>query len=234
MLGFFMAKQSILRHKIVNFPYNISMLRINIITQLLGFFVLAIIINDININVLLLLFMVLFSVIIFKQQGQYLGTIKRFKWFFLVMMGIFAFNTPGEHLATWPFAISPTYEGLLAGSTQVLRICLMLAALSLIISANTRQQLISGFYFIFSPLKFVGLEVERFAARLWLTLHYVELQRDSNAKQNLLGQLKAMTNLQSSALDETVSITFKIPQFGLIDYAVMVLLIVLVVLKVVL
>ena len=203
-------------------------------TQLLGFFVLAIIINDINISALIMLFMALFSVIIVKQQGQYLGTIKRLKWFFLVMMGIFAFNTPGEHIASWPLAISPTYEGLLAGSTQTLRICLMLAALSLIINANTRQQLISGFYFIFLPLKFLGLEVERFAARLWLTLHYVELQRDSNAKQNLFTQLKAMTNLQSSAIDEVVSITFKIPQFSLIDNAIIVLLIVLAVLKLVL
>ena len=203
-------------------------------TQLLGFFVLAIIINDINISALIMLFMALFSVIIVKQQGQYLSTIKRFKWFFLVMMGIFAFNTPGEHIASWPFAISPTYEGLLAGSTQTLRICLMLAALSLIINANTRQQLISGFYFIFLPLKFLGLEVERFAARLWLTLHYVELQRDSNAKQNLFTQLKAMTSLQSSAIDEVVSITFKIPQFSLIDNAIIILLIVLAVLKLVL
>lgn len=234
MLGFFMVKQLILRYKIVNFPYNISMLRINIMTQLLGFFVLATIVNGMNINALLLLFIALFGVILFKQQGQYLRTIRRFKWFFLVMIGIFAFNTPGEHLATWPFAISPTYEGLLAGSTQALRICLMLAALSLIINANTRQQLISGFYFIFSPLKLLGLEVERFAARLWLTLHYVELQRDSNTKQNLLGQLKAMTNLQSSPIDETVVITFKIPQFSLIDYVISVLLIILVVLKVVL
>ena len=210
------------------------MFRINIMTQLLGFFVLAIIINDINISALIMLFMALFSVIIVKQQDQYLGTIKRFKWFFLVMMGIFAFNTPGEHIASWPIAISPTYEGLLAGSTQTLRICLMLAALSLIINANTRQQLISGFYFIFLPLKFLGLEVERFAARLWLTLHYVELQRDSNAKQNLFTQLKAMTNLQSSAIDEVVSITFKIPQFSLIDNAIIILLIVLAVLKLVL
>ena len=220
--------------------------KINIITQLFGFFVLAIIVNYMNINNLLFLFSALFSVILCKQPAQYFRTIKRFKWFFLVMMGIFAFNTPGEHIAAWPFAISPTYEGLLAGSTQTLRICLMLAALSLIINANTRQQLISGFYFIFSPLKLMGLAVERFAVRLWLTLHYVELQRDSNVKQNFLDQLKVMTNLQSSPLDETVggvvggtvdgtvSIEFKIPQFGIIDYVVIALLVIFVVLKVVL
>ena len=212
------------------------MFRINIITQLLGFFVLAIVVNNLNIQTLLAVLMCLLGIILLQQQVQYLRTLKRFKWFFMVMMSIFAFNTPGEHLAEWPFAINPTYEGLLAGSMQTLRICLMLAALSLIINANTRQQLISGFYFIFSPLKILGLAIERFAARLWLTLHYVEVQRDSHIKQNLLNQLKAMTNLQAieqnKAVIETVSIEFKMPQFGMMDYCVITLLIILVVLKV--
>ena len=212
------------------------MFRINIITQLLGFFVLAIIVNNLNIQTLLVFFMCLLGIILLKQQIQYLRTLKRFKWFFLVLMNIFAFNTPGEHVAGWPFAFSPTYEGLLAGITQTLRICLMLAALSLIINANTRQQLISGFYFIFAPLKFLGLAVERFAARLWLTLHYVEVQRDSHIKQNLLNQLKSITNLQSNELNhaanETVSIEFMMPQFGMLDYCVITLLIILVVIKV--
>ncbi len=214
------------------------MLRINVITQLLGFFVLAIIVNTLHIQTLLVLQMCLLGLIFLKRQVQYLRTLKRFKWFFLVMMSIFAFNTPGEHVAGLPLAISPTYEGLLAGSTQTLRICLMLAAISLIIIANTRQQLISGFYFIFSPLKILGLAVERFAARLWLTLHYVEVQRDSHVEQNLLNQLKAMTKLDSSELKhtayETISIEFKMPQFGIIDCCVITLLIGLIVFKVVL
>ncbi len=201
------------------------MIKINIITQLLGFFVLAIIVNYLNISALLIIFATLLIAVLFSHRSQFLRSIKRFKWFFLVMMLLFAFNTPGEHLAAWPFALSPTYEGLLAGGTQTLRICVMLAALSLIIAANTRQQLISGFYFIFSPLKYLGLEVERFAARLWLTLHYVELQRDNHASQNLLDRLKEMTNLQSNQTDEDVSIQFKMPQFGLIDFVVIALLI---------
>lgn len=207
------------------------MIKINIITQLLGFFVLAIFVNYLNISALLIIFAILLTAVLFNHQAQFLRSIKRFKWFFLVMMIIFAFNTPGEHLATWPFSLSPTYEGLLAACTQILRICVMLAALSLIMAANTRQQLISGFYFIFSPLKHLGFEVERFAARLWLTLHYVELQRDNHASQNLLDRLKVMTNLQSNQIDEDVSIQFKMPQFGLIDSAVIALLVIFIVLK---
>jgi energy-coupling factor transport system permease protein len=143
------------------------------------------------------------------------------------MIVIFAFNTPGEHLVQWPFSLSPTYEGIRAGFTQTLRIVVMLAALSLILASNTRQQLISGFYFLFSPLKYLGLEVERFVARLWLTLHYVELQRDKNISKDLIGRLKDMTNLKSNQENDDVEVTFKVPQFNLLDYVTIGLLILL-------
>ena len=203
-------------------------------TQLLAFFTLAIVVNHLNISALLFVFAALFAAIQFSHQSLFLRSVKRFKWFFLVMMAIFAFNTPGEHIASWPFIISPTYEGLVAGLTQTLRICVMLAAISLIIATNTRQQLISGFYFIFSPFKYLGLEVERFAARLWLTLHYVELQHNNNTSQDFIGRLKEMTNLGSNPIDEDVSIQFKMPQFGLIDYTVIALLLIFILLKVIL
>lgn len=201
------------------------MFKINIITQLLSFFILAIIVNQLSLNALMLIVLIFMVIISLTKTQQFLRSIKRFKWFFLVMMVIFAFNTPGEHLAKWPFAISPTYEGVIAGFTQILRITTMLAALSLILAVNTRQQLISGFYFIFSPLQYLGLEVERFAARLWLTLHYVELQRGNEASPDFISRLKDMTNLKSNQTNDNVVITFKMLQFNLIDYIVMALLI---------
>jgi energy-coupling factor transporter transmembrane protein EcfT len=210
------------------------MFKINVITQLLGFFILAIIVNLLNLNALSTMLAVLFAVILLTKTHQFLHAIKRFKWLFLVMIVIFAFNTPGEHLPQWPFSLSPTYEGITAGFTQTLRIVVMLAALSLILGANTRQQLISGFYFIFSPLQYLGLEVERFAVRLWLTLHYVELQRDKNTNQDFFGRLKQMTNLTADQTNEDVAIAFKVPQFGLIDYFVMAALIIFVIVKVIL
>jgi energy-coupling factor transporter transmembrane protein EcfT len=209
------------------------MLKINIITQLLGFFMLDLIVNLLNIKELLLILIILIAILSLNKNQQFLQSIKRFKWFILVMIVIFSFNTPGEHIREWPFSISPSYEGLSAGLTQTLRIVAMLAALALIMAINSRQDFISGFYFIFSPLKYLGLEVERFAARLWLTLHYVELQRDNNANQNLLNRLKEMANLQLNQNDESVAIQFKMPQFGTIDYVAITLLL-LVLLKVVL
>jgi energy-coupling factor transport system permease protein len=194
---------------------------------LLSFFILAIIVNQLNLKSLSVILFLFTVIIIFTKTHQFLRALKRFKWFFLVMIIIFAFNTPGEHLSQWPFSLSPTYEGIRAGFIQTLRIVVMLAALSLILAYNTRQQLISGFYFLFSPLKYLGLEVERFAVRLWLTLHYVELQRDKNISQDLISRLKDMTNLKSNQENDDIEVTFKVPQFNLLDYAAIVLLILL-------
>jgi energy-coupling factor transporter transmembrane protein EcfT len=211
------------------------MVKPNIITQLLGFFVLAIMLNQLAIKVLLGLLFLLIALLIWTKTWQFLRTIKRFKWFFIVMMLIFAFNTPGEHVSNWPFSImSPTYEGLQAGAMQTMRIVCMLAALSLILSNNSKQQLISGFYFILSPLKYLGLAVERFAARLWLTLHYVELQNieakhtagQHANKLSLMDRLKTMTELKNTNIETNFNtIEFSIPSFGWLDYVAIAVLI---------
>jgi len=135
------------------------------------------------------------------------------------MFVIFLFNTPGEHIKGWIFNLSPTYEGLQAGLLQTFRIAALLAMLSVIMALNTKQQLISGFYYLASPFKYLGLEIERFAARLWLTLHYVESARPSSKDGSLLEQLKAFGHLDMVKY-ENVTIQFEIPTFKIIDMAV--------------
>ena len=141
----------------------------------------------------------------------------------------FAFNTPGEHVKGWPFLFDPTYEGIHAGLLQALRMIVLLAILSLIMTLNTRQQLIAGFYFLLLPLKYAGLKVERFAARLWLTLHYVESNHQQNAHEGFLNQLKTFANnstqdnLNDDCLD--VDILFNIPNFSKLDIIVFLLFI---------
>ena len=200
------------------------MVKINVITQLLVFFMLAILVNQTHLPVLIYIAAMLALALNGIKNNQFIRSIKRLKWFFLVLIIIFAFNTPGEYLMLSSVAIGPTYEGLQAGFTQALRIMVMLAALSLVLACNTRQQLISGFYFLFSPLKYLGLKVERFAARLWLTLHYVETQQADN-KQSFLENLKNMSPAFASEIKyEDVDISFALPEFGLFDYTSITLL----------
>ncbi len=185
---------------------------------------LAILLNQTHLSVLLYIAAMLGLALFHMKNNQFFRSIKRLKWFFLVMMIIFAFNTPGEHVMLSAVFISPTYEGLMAGCTQALRIMVMLATLSLIMACNTRQQLMSGFYFVFSPLKYMGLEVERFAARLWLTLHYVESQQNADRKQ-FFSHLKNMPPaLNTESAHDDVEISFALPEFTLLDYASIALL----------
>lgn len=205
------------------------MLKINVITQLLVFFMLAILVNQTHLPVLIYIAVMLAlassgMALSGVNSNQFIRSLKRLKWFFLVLIIIFAFNTPGEHVLTSSTSISPTYEGLIAGGTQALRIMVMLATLSLVMACNTRQQLISGFYFLFSPLNYLGLDVARFAARLWLTLHYVESQQEKD-KQQFFCHLK---NMSFAAINETthedVDISFALPEFTLLDYVSITLL----------
>jgi energy-coupling factor transport system permease protein len=207
------------------------MLKINVITQLIVFMCLAVVINQLHIKVLLMLLVIFIIFLIFKRNYQFINALKRFRWLFLVLMIIYTFNTPGEHIQDWPFYLHPTYEGVFAGLTQAVRISVILAIISLIMAANTKQQLVSGFYFILLPFKYIGLEADRFAARLWLTLHYVELQHASKNKQSLMDKLKHMSKFESEHTLAQVAqqtnadlstdfdeIAFMAPTFNLVDY----------------
>jgi len=204
------------------------MTKINIITQLMVFFIFSVALNLLNLKALLLAAAIVLVMLALVKNHHFYRLSKRLKWFYLVMFVIFAFNTPGEHVAGWPFAVSPTYEGLHAGFMQLLRITVMLAALSLLLASNTRQQLISGFYFLFSPLKYIGLDVERFAARLWLTLHYVELQQQTPKSQHIFSHLnQKLSSIFTETQHDDITITLEKPMFAWADYTLMALMFVL-------
>lgn len=200
--------------------------KINIMTQLLAFFMLAIALNLLNFKSLLIAAVLIFFALTLTKNHQFYRLTKRLKWFYLVMFLVFALNTPGEHLAAWPFELSPTYEGLLAGFMQLLRITVMLAVLSILLAVNSKQQLISGFYFLLFPLKYIGLDIERFAARLWLTLHYVELQQEKPKNPHFFNHLaQNLAVIFSETQHEEMTIRLEKPVFRWLDIALLVLLI---------
>lgn len=167
---------------------------------------------------MLLLMLVLGLLLIYLKNNHFYRLMKRLKWFYLVMFLIFVFNTPGQHVANWPFAFMATYEGLEMGLMQVLRIALVLAVLSIILKQNTKQQFISGLYFLMKPLSCLGLDVQRFSARLWLTLHYVELKQASG---NEVSVIKGLAGRLEQAFvegdEDDVVIEFVRPMFTWLD-----------------
>ena len=100
--------------------------------------------------------------------------IKRMRWLFLSLLLVYAYATPGEYLAFLPLNVAPSYEGLHLGLMQIGKLLIAVASLSALFASANKSQLMAGLWTLLSPLRLVGLNVERFTVRMLLTLHYVE------------------------------------------------------------
>ncbi len=100
--------------------------------------------------------------------------IKRMRWLFLSLLLVYAYATPGEYLAFLPLNVAPSFEGLHLGLIQIAKLLIAVASLSALFASASKSQLMAGLWTMLSPLRLVGLNVERFTVRMLLTLHYVE------------------------------------------------------------
>jgi energy-coupling factor transporter transmembrane protein EcfT len=107
-------------------------------------------------------------------RAEFLILLRRVRLILLFLALVYACNTPGEYVAGWDFPIVPTYEGIEAGVEQMLRLTAILAALAFMLAMTSREQLITGLYWLALPFRWFGVDAERFAVRLSLTLYYVE------------------------------------------------------------
>lgn len=153
---------------------------------------LAIAVHVPDYQVLSLMAVLLSILLLYYRASGFLRMLRRVRWLLVSMLLIFAFNTPGEYLPQWPFELAPTYEGLSAGLLQAVRLCMMLAGLSLLLATTNRENLMAGFFLLLHPLRLVKLNPERFAARLWLTLHYVDHAPPAEHGQSFFGRLASM------------------------------------------
>lgn len=150
--------------------------RLHPLTKIISLIFLAIYLQYANMLQTLLVLGCLIAVVLYFHAIYFLHMAKRVRWLVIIMMVIYTFNTPGEYVRQWNFEPYPTYEGLQSGILQALRLYSMLAGLALLLASTDRDHLISGLYLLLRPLSIFGrkFDPERFAARLWLTLHYVE------------------------------------------------------------
>ncbi len=201
---------------------------INVITQLVTLVTFSLAMHLFNIYVLSILALTLIMLLLYSKNTHFFKMMKKLKWLFLFMFIILSFNTPGQHFLVWPFdIIKPSYEGVHGGLMQVLRITLMLAALSVLLTKNSRQELISGFYFVSYPFRFFGLDVERFAARLLLTLHYAEIQQVNLNKASFKEKVTiGFDQLFMDSVDSDVLITIKQPDLNVFDYLLLIICII--------
>ena len=144
----------------------------------------------------------------------------RMRWLFLSMLLVYGLTTPGEYVKWMPMDWGVTYEGLRAGSLQIARLVTMLGGIALLMARTPRHDLIAGFYLLLTPLKALKLEPERFAARLCLTLQYLEdaeFAHQKNKNERFWTQLLEM-NLTQNERHQTQVIELQVPAFGYVDW----------------
>ncbi|MEW5942815.1 MAG: hypothetical protein AB1710_03055 [Pseudomonadota bacterium] len=150
-------------------------------TKILLWLMLAVAIQWLRMPSLLALSLLLGLLLAAARASGFGRLLRRTRWLLLSLLLIYAFATPGDPLLPSLGAASPTAQGLEAGGMQAWRLAMLLAGLSLLLAACSRNDLLAGLYLLLRPFSFLGLDAEKFAVRIWLTLHYAEQERAKGA-----------------------------------------------------
>lgn len=153
----------------------------------------------------------LFLPLLLWHPAQYLKLLRRARWLLISLILVYAFATPGEPL----LAGLASREGLQAGAIQALRLMALLAALAYLLATTSRDSLLAGLYCLLRPFAALGADVDRIAARIWLTLHYAEQagpRHPGEWRQRLQAALQGVE-------PEMHSVQLGIGRFSRLDYA---------------
>lgn len=168
---------------------------------------------------------VLLAMAMYWHIGLLLKILLRSRWLLLTLLLVYAFTTPGEYLRGWD-AYAPTYEGIRQGLLQAARLTMMLAGLAILLGTTPRTDMMAGIYRLIRPLRHVGVSVDRFTARLWLTMHYVELERPKS-KTAFWARFESASNSEEGSGMDTVKL--HLPRFTRMDWGVVCLVVILIV-----
>lgn len=178
----------------------------------------VVLLPTLKLNHLLLLSVALGGMLLHFRISRFFVMMRRMRWLFLSIFLIYAYTTPGQYMLGVPLEVAPTYEGLHAGILQIGRIALVIAGVAVLIATSTRELLMVGIYSIIKPLSFIGISPERFTARLYLTLQYIEMSEFKSKNEKSTWQQMLNLNLYShkqSLLDEVIRLD--LPRLGCFD-----------------
>lgn len=142
-----------------------------------------------------------------------LQLMRRTRWLMLSLLLVYAYSTSGQPIFDTLQGLSPSYEGVQDGMTQLARLWVALAGLAILLGKLHRQHWMVGIYSLLFPLHCLGLSRDRFTVRLALTLHYAEvamLRGTQNWKDILLG-------LSDRQEEQTQTLSLPVYRYALTD-----------------
>ena len=99
-------------------------------------------------------------------------TVRTICWLGFLMFFFYAFTTPGQPMFAWRWIVV-TWEGVIAGATQIYRLCLLVVVSSLLSYTTSPSQLAHGLEALLRPLTRVGLPIREAAMVLTIALRFV-------------------------------------------------------------
>lgn len=153
--------------------------------------------------------------------AQFLRYLRRTRWLLLTLLAIYAYTLPGENISTVLGSFSPSVQGLQYGILRLVRMVLLLAALSILMRSIPRDDLLLGIYRMLSPLQWFGVDAERIAVRLWLTLHYAETALGDTRTTNMKQRLEALQLNSVLPVDTQSQVELPDRTMGWTDYLCM-------------
>ena len=158
--------------------------------------------------------------------AQFLRYLRRTRWLLLSLLAIYAYTLPGENVSGMLGSLSPSVHGLELGALRLARMILLLVALSALMAHIPRSGLLLGIYRILSPMQLFGVEAERIAVRLWLTLHYAEAALGNTQITGVKQQLDALQLTGTLSAEASAHIELPDQTMGWTDYLCLLLAIV--------
>jgi len=103
--------------------------------------------------------------------------LRRMRWFFLSILAIYFWLTPGPPIAApgWvPVSWLPTLPGVEAGLMRAAALALMVLAANLLLRCTPREELLAALLWLLRPLAWLGLDPMRIGLRVVLVMEALE------------------------------------------------------------
>lgn len=108
-----------------------------------------------------------------RDRARVWQLLRRSRWLLLALVLGYGYTLPGEALFPVVGAASPSEAGLRSGLVQAWRLALLLVLIEWLVLRQAPATLLAGLYGLIRPLRHLGLDPDRLAVRLGLTLQAV-------------------------------------------------------------
>lgn len=142
---------------------------------------------------LLVVVMTVASFVVGSLWPDALKMLSRLKWFWFAILLLYGWMQPGAGFNGIEAWWMPSVAGLLDGLQRALALAMLVLAVVLVLHTTPREQLLAGLLWLGRPLVWLGVNLERSALRLVLTMEYAledrpKLLAKTAAGQTMLGE----------------------------------------------